>query len=106
MIRLINIAVKVMWYFQNRFSFEAVTLLDEKDQEEENKLKMYLTHLVKTGMNHILHSSPNTCCRFLRIPTLKPFLSGPVTKMGAEKASGEKKKKLSVRICLQRLLRF
>lgn len=71
--------------------------------EEENKQKMDL-HLVKTGMNHILRSSPNTCCRFWRIPTLKPFLSGPVTKMGAEKASGEKKKK--IRICLLCLLQF
>lgn len=78
----------------------------KNDQDEENKLKTYLTHLVNTGMNHILRSSPNTCCRFLRIPTLKPFLSGPVTKMGAEKASGEKKKKMSVRICLLCLLQF
>lgn len=45
------------------------------------------THLVKTGMNHNLRFSPNTCSRFLRVPTLKPFLSGPLAKTGAEKAS-------------------
>lgn len=45
------------------------------------------THLVNTGMNHILLFSPNTCSKFLRKPTLNPFLSGPLTKTGAEKAS-------------------
>lgn len=49
------------------------------------------THPVKTGMNHIFLFSPNTCCRFLRKPTLNPFLSGPLTKTGAEKASGTEK---------------
>lgn len=43
-------------------------------------------------MNHSLRSSPNTCCRFLRMPTLKPFLSGPLTKTGAVKASKKKEK--------------
>lgn len=38
-------------------------------------------------MNHILLFSPNTCSKFLRKPTLNPFLSGPLTKTGAEKAS-------------------
>jgi len=40
------------------------------------------------GISHSLLSSPNTCSRFRCRPTLNPFLSGPPTKMGTEKASG------------------
>lgn len=50
---------------------------------------------MKTGMNHRRQSSPSIWCTFLRTPTLKPFLSGPETNTGAEKASGEKGKIIS-----------
>lgn len=70
----------IQYLVKARFSTGGASL---KKKESAN----YLTHLVKTGMNHSLRFSPNTCSKFLRIPTLKPFLSGPLTKTGAEKAS-------------------
>lgn len=62
-----------------------------------------LTGLVKTGMSHSRRSSPRICCTFLRTPTLKPFLSGPETNTGAEKASGEKEKSFLMSVYIKHI---
>lgn len=52
-------------------------------------LSPFVCYLVKTGSSQYFFWSPKTCAIFFLKPSEKPFLSEPVRKTGARKASAE-----------------
>jgi hypothetical protein len=61
---------------------------------------IYITYLVKIGINHVFLLSPKTSWKLLYFPKLKPSLSAPVRNIGALKASEKDYEKCYINLYL------